>query len=644
MTPRAVAVALVSVAVLCGITPYNDFKLGSTYIAGNFFPIGALSVVLLLVLGVNSMLWKRRPGSMLSPGELLTVWAMITVASGIPSSGLMRYLIPHLVAPAYYAKPENRWQDVILDNAPARLMVTDPQAAKWFFDGLPRYLPIPWRAWLEPLALWGILVLLLFFAFFCVTAILRKQWVEHEKFSFPLIRLPVMVAQPPTEGHRLNSLLRSPLFWMAAASVTFIHTMKGLHLYFPEVPDLTLFFNLDPVLEPMPWRFARPLHLRVYPLVIGFAYFLSSEVCFSLWFFYLFYKLQVVIGAYCNWQMPGMQAGYGNHAFHSFEAAGGCLALFAWMLWVARPHLLQVWRRARYRDPSVDDSREPLSYRMAVFGLIGACAGIFAWQTAAGIHPLMAAAQIAIGGIIFVVVSWLVCQAGLLFVQPTFSAAEVMSNAFGAGAFNTATQFMTSQVDHVLLLDLRESMLPSLLNAHRAADEGRVDRRRLTQALAAAVVVSLVVSAVAAIVLPYRNGGGLALSNTWTYIHSPQISLRWAANMANAPIERSSANLGHFAGGGMGVWMLLWLRSRCPTLGLHPAGFLIASGYPMYMLWFSFFLGWLLKGPIVRYGGLRGYVRFQPIFLGLVLGDCLNAALWILIGFRTGVGYSVLPG
>ncbi|MGQ9731153.1 MAG: hypothetical protein ACUVX8_07740 [Candidatus Zipacnadales bacterium] len=32
---------------------------------------------------------------------------MSTVASGIPSSGLMCYLVPHLVAPRYYASPEN---------------------------------------------------------------------------------------------------------------------------------------------------------------------------------------------------------------------------------------------------------------------------------------------------------------------------------------------------------------------------------------------------------------------------------------------------------------------------------------------------------------------------------------------------------
>ncbi len=73
VTLRAAAIALVSVAFLCGITPYNDFTLGSTYIAGNLFPIGALAVMLLLIPGVNVFLRYRRPGAALSPGELLTV-------------------------------------------------------------------------------------------------------------------------------------------------------------------------------------------------------------------------------------------------------------------------------------------------------------------------------------------------------------------------------------------------------------------------------------------------------------------------------------------------------------------------------------------------------------------------------------------
>ncbi|MDQ2798067.1 MAG: hypothetical protein M3Y13_00305 [Armatimonadota bacterium] len=70
----------------------------------------------------------------------------------------------------------------------------------------------------------------------------------------------------------------------------------------------------------------------------------------------------------------------------------------------------------------------------------------------------------------------------------------------------------------------------------------------------------------------------------------------------------------------------------------------MAETYPMYTLWFSLLLGWLLKAPIVRYGGLQGYQRLLPFFLGLMLGDCANALVWAVIGLTTKTGYSLLPG
>ena len=46
-----------------------------------------------------------------------------------------------------------------------------------------------------------------------------------------------------------------------------------------------------------------------------------------------------------------------------------------------------------------------------------------------------------------------------------------------------------------------------------------------------------------------------------------------------------------------------------------------------------------------RWGGLRGFRRFRPFFLGLVLGEFLIAALWLGIDALLGVtGHNVFPG
>jgi hypothetical protein len=58
VSARAVLIGLAGAALLCALTPSNDFKLLSTYIAGTQFPMGALWVEVLLV-AVNAVLCRR---------------------------------------------------------------------------------------------------------------------------------------------------------------------------------------------------------------------------------------------------------------------------------------------------------------------------------------------------------------------------------------------------------------------------------------------------------------------------------------------------------------------------------------------------------------------------------------------------------
>jgi hypothetical protein len=40
---------------------------------------------------------------------------------------------------------------------------------------------------------------------------------------------------------------------------------------------------------------------------------------------------------------------------------------------------------------------------------------------------------------------------------------------------------------------------------------------------------------------------------------------------------------------------------------------------------------------VVRYGGVKGYRAALPLFLGLILGDYVVAAVWSLAGWLLGV-------
>lgn len=646
VTPRAFALGLTLALLLCAILPYNDYYIAATYLSGNFFPVAAVAGILVLVLGVNPLLIAlRRRRSLWTPAEIVTVWSMILVVIGIPSSGLMRYLIPHIVAPHYYASAANGWESTIIAHLPSRLLVNDPVAVRGFFQGSDRGESIPWGAWLQPMAWWGLFAGLLFLTFFCLSALLRRQWAEHEKLSFPLAQLPILLAEAPEPGQRFNTLLRSRLLWIAVAGVTCLHTLKGLHLFVPTVPDIPTAWHTWDFLTNKPWNAINDVQFAIYPLVIGFAYLLSSDVCLSLWLFYVLFKAQVYFAALYNWDDSTTGVGYSmGPAFVTYHETGGLLMMSLWLLFSMRRHLRAAWRKAVTNAPAIDDAREPLSYRFAVFGLFAACAGLFLWLTvAAQIQPLMALGMLVAALLVFVALSWLVAQAGLLFVTQTFASSQIMTATLGTHTFNTASLAMGSLCEHVGWQDARELMLPSLLNAQQGASATSLDARSLTRALAVCVPLATVVSAVASIWLPYTHRGGIALKNPFMYISCPQLPFQWTASQIAAPHPASAGALLHIAGGALFVALLFAARAYVPAFGLHPAGFLVASSWAMYMLWFSLLIGWAIKVPIMRYGGLRLYRLLLPFFLGLILGDCLNAIAWTVIGLITGSGYLLLP-
>ena len=62
----------------------------------------------------------------------------------------------------------------------------------------------------------------------------------------------------------------------------------------------------------------------------------------------------------------------------------------------------------------------------------------------------------------------------------------------------------------------------------------------------------------------------------------------------------------------------------------------LAGYYYFNYLWFPFLVCWLVKWVLLKYGGIHGYRRAVPLFLGLVLGDFVLGCIWTILGLLTG--------
>jgi hypothetical protein len=74
------------------------------------------------------------------------------------------------------------------------------------------------------------------------------------------------------------------------------------------------------------------------------------------------------------------------------------------------------------------------------------------------------------------------------------------------------------------------------------------------------------------------------------------------------------------------------MRLRFTWWRLYPLMFVTWASTPMRLMWFSFFVGWLVKGAVVRYGGHATYNRLKPLMLGMIVGEMLGAIVPNLIG------------
>jgi hypothetical protein len=126
--------------------------------------------------------------------------------------------------------------------------------------------------------------------------------------------------------------------------------------------------------------------------------------------------------------------------------------------------------------------------------------------------------------------------------------------------------------------------------------------------------------------------------------NSASAPFRQAANLLSLPTKQDTAGMTAAVVGLLITAALGYLRQRFTGWPIHPLGYAIATTQSMDYMWFPFFVAWLIKSIVLRYGGVKMYRRTLPLFLGLILGDYVVPALWGVYGMLTGTQqYMVFP-
>ena len=634
VTVRAVCVGgLISLGIGLGL-PYANMIIKGGLLGHNFNTPAAVFTFFVFVGGINVALgWARRTWE-LDPAELATVYIMALLATAIPTVGFSENLLPVIAGFTYYATPENKWE-AFHPHLPSWLVPQDAETVRGFYEGLEPGAPVPWEAWLEPLFYWCILILAIYWVSVCTMVIMRRQWMEREKLLYPLIQVPLDMLRDDDSPSRFRPFFRSRIMWMGFALPFLLGSFNALHAYDPQIPAMVSYAGQGPLTARIVFMGA-PLIIMFNFGLVGFAYLLSRDVALGVWFFFLVANFQRAVFQTLGIRSEETLSRFANHSgpYLSHQAMGAMIVLVFSGLWAGREHLRNVARKALGLDDTIDDSREVLSYRTAVVGLLAGLAVISVWLWQSGLPPWMVPVFLFAVFVVFTALTRAVVEGGVAVIRTPLTPSDFVISGFGTSAVGAAGVTALG-LTYVWAANLRLFFMPCFANALKMAEEIGDNKRPLIWAVVIAVVVSLVASIWCVLQLSYQYGG-VNLHGFW-FIGVPRAAGNYVAYLTAHPSSVSWSGWLFTGIGAMIMAALTWVRACVLWWPVHPLGFAISTFYIMNYVWFSVFVAWAIKSGILRYGGPGLFRRLRPFFLGLIMGQISVTAFWLVVDHFTGV-------
>ena len=650
---RAVVLGLILSIAIVVITPFNNAYRHATPLGGGHFPLAPFFILvwLTVVLAVIGKVFKGR--ALFSGKELLMAWIQMVIVSGIAYTGLVRTLFINLTAPFHFASVENRWGEVLVPLLPKDLYPQSPGAIEGLYNGLAGgrsmgwwevLQQIPWNAWLQPLLIWGGFILLCYFVMICLINLLSKQALENERMHFPLLRVPLMLEEA-LDKNEVGRFFTNRFLLAGLLIPVGLHLVNGLHFYFPAVPQIPTLILAGPYF-PKYGLFSgfHKLKIFIYPAFIGFAFLTTKQISFSFWLFFIIGGLLTGLLSILGYNIPAAALGvtFGPTLSRPEEAQmiGAYGVFFLFLLWLARHHIKNVLRNALAFRKGDDSGGEWFSTTGSFWGFVVGSLAIMLWCRYYGMPFVVSFLLIGACFMVMLVATRVICQGGIAYFTLTAAPIDGLLFIFGPGFFTNIGLLIAGVVQKVLFVDLRESLMPSLLHA-RKVTQNITNRRIVIGGIIITLIVGVVVSFLAMLALSYKFGlrelqvdwatrtTVAVYSKIYTLIESPVEAGRWVQIFAV-----------------VGAFVMLILAicyHRIYWWPLHPIGYLTAYSSAMRILWFSFFMGWLCNALCMRYGGVLLFKKVRNFFVGLIIGDFLMGGAWALVGLFFDASYQVLP-
>ena len=593
-------VALASELWYCMFTLVNPFSNA----------IFTLTFLILVGFGLS----KISPRLSLSSAELLVIYVMVTMVSTISGATTMTPLLGTLTHPFWFASPENEWQRLFWRHIPSWFTVSDTKMLEGYFHGESTFHTMVYiKTWLIPVLTWSFFIFFLYFSLLCINSILRKQWVENEKLSYPIVQLPLAMATN-------RKFFSSRLMWIGFAVAASIRMINGFHDLFPVIPQIPYTYRLDQFFTDKPWNAIGYTTMFFNLGIVGLTYFMPLNLSFSCWFFFWLTRAERVFASAVGWKS----------LYLNERASGAWLGIGLLALWVSRRHLITIAKHI-LGLAQMDDSQEPMRYRSALLMFLASLVIIALFCYFAGMSLW------AIG-----VFYLLYCFLAIAIARVRAGLGPPYHEIIGINPRGMMVQMFGSRRLHAENLTIltflyafnrcnRAHPMPCQIESFKMAERGGMNNRRLLLAIALATGVGAVATFWSYLQISYNHGvlgelHGWISGAGWESFNPLQ---RWLQYPQGTDVGAVT-----FMGGGfLFVFFLHAMRSRFLWWPLYPSGYVLsgASWGGMIYFWFPVMVSWLIKSLILQYGGLKTHRKAILFFFGLILGDFTLRSIWSIV-------------
>jgi len=581
-------------------------------------PIPAIAVALLmgLLLPLVSKLGIGTP----SKQEQGVIYVFVAIGCVMSGVGVAQAILPYMTVLDYFASPENAFA-AMRDAVPSWVGPRDPEVVRTFFEGSSDG-TVPWRHWLPPLSFWSLFLLSYWTMAVSLWCVFRRQWMETERLTFPLLYIPLSMIGRSEEGKERKSFVGNKLFW-TGFGVSFVYNaLNILHAFNPSVAAVGVMYPIGHLFTEKPLNALAGVQMWHRPELIGFGYLMSQDILQSVWGSFLLQRSVSVLGN----TLGSLRAGF---PYEGEQGLGGYMVMGLFLVWSAREHLKSVARKA-LSGTGIDDSREPLPYRWAVAGLLLGFGGIVAMSLVLGVHPFVAFP-------FFLVLLCFVFVYARIRAETGTPSVWIMSHgflnqlpfyAFGSEVLRIGGSIRTmSALSHLFFLchaGFFGQMSVYSLESFKLSDALRSRRKEMVATAYLALGAGLLLAFWMFLKTYYGYGANVLAGGAGTGTGGGRIHFCFQAFWQVAqyiehprPMDRSrdlALWVGAVAASSMLAARVAWLR-----FPLHPLGYLMACTWGAN-LWWAFFLAWAAKKTILHMGGVKLYQRLIPFFVGLALG------------------------